>query len=133
MELQNAIPFLFYKILCYNNFIVFRGDIMSITNNVFYIGEDAVIFMNEMINSGVVDEIRKVDGILKYEYFVSSNDSNIVLLVDSFINQEALDNYHRSEVMKKVMEIRNKYDLKMEVKKYCEIENTSNDLKFIIK
>ena len=106
---------------------------MSITNNVFYIGEDAVIFMNEMINSGVVDEIRKVDGILKYEYFVSSNDSNIVLLVDSFINQEALDNYHRSEVMKKVMEIRNKYDLKMEVKKYCEIENTSNDLKFIIK
>ena len=106
---------------------------MSITNNVFYIGEDAVIFMNEMINSGVVDEIRKVDGILKYEYFVSSNDRNIVLLVDSFINQEALDNYHRSEVMKKVMEIRNKYDLKMEVKKYCEMDNTSTDLKYIIK
>ena len=106
---------------------------MSITNNVFYIGEDAVIFMNEMINSGVVDEIRKVDGILKYEYFVSSNDRNIVLLVDSFINQEALDNYHRSEVMKKVMEIRNKYDLKMEVKKYSERDSTTTDLKYIIR
>ena len=106
---------------------------MSITNNVFYIGEDAIGFMNEMINSGLVNEIRRIDGVLKYEYFVSSNDRNIVLLVDSFVNQEALDNYHKSDVMKKVMNIRNKYNLKMDVKKYSEIENTSNDLKFIIK
>ena len=106
---------------------------MSITNNILYIGKNAIDFMNEMIDSGVVDEIRKIDGILKYDYFVSPSDSNVVLLVDSFINQEALDNYHKSDVMKKVMEIRNKYDLKMEVKKYTELDNTSNDLIYIIK
>ena len=86
---------------------------MTITNNILYIGENALDFMNEMINSNVVEEIRKVDGVLKYEYYQSVENSNVVLLVDSFINQEALDNYHRSEVMKKVMEIRNKYDLKI--------------------
>ena len=89
---------------------------MSITNNIFYIGKNARDFMNEMINSKVVDEIRKVEGVLKYEYYQSVENSNLVLLVDSFINQEALDNYHKSDVMKKVINIRNKYDLKMEVK-----------------
>lgn len=106
---------------------------MPITNNILYIGENAIRFMNEMISSGVLDEIRKIDGVLKYEYFISREDENVVLLVDSFTNQEALDNYHRSSVMKKVIEIRNKYDLKMEVKKYSEIDSTTTDLKYIIR
>ena len=106
---------------------------MSITNNVFYIGKDAIDFMNEMINSGLVDEIRKIDGVLKYDYYIQDSDKNVVLLVDTFINQEALDNYHKSNTMKKVMNIRDKYELKMEVKKYIEIDNTNNDLKYIIK
>ena len=57
-----------------------------------------------------------------------------VLLMDSWENQEALDNHHNSETMKKIMELRNKYDLHMVVEKYIKDEtNMEGNEKFIRK
>lgn len=93
---------------------------MNITFNIYYKSENgnAKKFVEEMINSGIVDEIKSKIGNLRYEYFIPLNDDNTILLIDSWENQEALDEHHNSETMKKIAELRNKYDLHMIVEKY---------------
>ena len=63
-------------------------------------------FVNEMMSSGIVNEIRKEDGNLRYEYFFPVKDDDSVLLVDSWINQEALDRHHELNLMNKIKLLR---------------------------
>ena len=109
---------------------------MNITFNIYYKSENgnAKKFAEEMISSGIVDEIRSKKGNLRYEYFIPLNDDNTTLLIDSWENQEALDEHHNSETMKKIMELRNKYDLHMTVEKYIKDDiNMKDNDKFIRK
>ena len=109
---------------------------MNITFNIYYKSENgnAKKFAEEMISSGIVNEIRSKKGNLRYEYFIPLNDDSKVLLIDSWENQEALDNHHNSETMKKIMDLRNKYDLHMTVEKYIKDEtNMEGNNKFIRK
>lgn len=98
---------------------------MAIIINIYYRGENgnARRFAEEMIFSGIVDEIRAEDGNLKYEYFYPVNDPDTVLLIDSWYDQEALDRHHASPMMEKIVQLREKYDLHMEVERYIP-ENT---------
>ncbi|MBE6136505.1 MAG: antibiotic biosynthesis monooxygenase [Erysipelotrichaceae bacterium] len=82
------------------------------------INGNAKKFVDEMISSGIVEEIRKEEGNLRYEYFFPLDDNESVLLVDSWDNQEALDRHHQLPLMNKIKELREKYDLHMEVEKY---------------
>lgn len=107
---------------------------MNITFNIYYKSENgnARKFAEEMIKSGIVDEIRSKKGNLRYDYFIPLNDNNTILLIDSWENQDALDNHHNSETMKKIVELRNKYDLHMTVEKYVKDDsNMENNNKFI--
>ena len=38
-------------------------------------------------------------------------------------NQEALDLHHKSEMMKEIADLRNKYELKMRVERFTEFED----------
>ena len=100
---------------------------MSITIHIFYTGKNgnAMKFMNEMISSGIVDEIKKEEGILRYEYFYPTNDKETILLIDSWKNQEALDIHHKLPLMKRILDLREKYDLHMKVEKF---ESINDDL-----
>ena len=106
-----------------------------ITINIYYkgINGNAKKFMNEMISSGIVDEIRKEKGNLKYQYFVPVDDDETILLIDSWESQEALDFHHSLPLMTKIIELRNKYDLHMEVKYFTAINNNHRDDKYIRK
>lgn len=84
-------------------------------------------FVNEMISSGVVEQIRKEQGNLSYEYFFPQNGDETVLLVDSWINQEALDKHHELPLMNKIKELREKYDLHMEVEKYTPLMDDKDE------
>lgn len=109
---------------------------MAITINIYYTGKNgnAKKFIQEMINSNIVDEIRKTKGNLKYEYFLPVNDDETVLLIDSWENQESIDLHHHSENMKKIIELREKYDLHMIVERYINDDKIpNNDEKFIRK
>ena len=109
---------------------------MNITFNIYYKSENgnAKRFANEMIKNGIVDEIKSKNGNLRYDYFIPLNDEDTVLLIDSWENQEALDEHHNSETMKKITELRNKYDLHMTVEKYIKDDsNMDNNNKFIRK
>lgn len=100
-----------------------------ITILIKYRGKDgnARKFVKEMISSGIVEQIRKEEGNLQYEYFYPVEDEETVLLVDSWINQEALDKHHQLPLMKVIAELREKYDLHMEVKKLQQINDTKDE------
>ena len=93
---------------------------MSFTINIYYKGNNgsAKKFANEMISSGIVEEIRSKEGNLRYEYFKPLEDEETILLIDSWKDQESLDAHHKSKTMEKIIELRNKYDLHMKIEKY---------------
>lgn len=99
------------------------------TINIYYKGKNgsAKDFAREMISSGIVDEIRKKEGNLRYEYFEPLEDEETILLIDSWKNQESLDKHHQSKIMNKIIELRNKYDLHMKVEKYIKDDNIQDE------
>lgn len=93
---------------------------MAITVNIYYRGENgnARKFAEEMMQSGIVAKIRAEKGNLRYDYFFSLEDPETLLLIDSWENQEAIDVHHASSMMEKITELRNRYDLHMQVERY---------------
>lgn len=95
---------------------------MSLTINIYYTGENgsAKEFAKEMVSRGVVDRVRAEKGNQKYEYFFPMEDEETVLLIDRWENQEALDEHHKSPMMKEIAELRDKYKLHMKVEQFVE-------------
>lgn len=109
---------------------------MAITVNIYYTGEkdNARKFAEEMISSGTVALIKAEEGNLKYDYYFPIDDPSTVLLIDSWISQEAIDIHHNSPMMKKITELRNKYNLHMVVERYISDDNIpEHDQKYIKK
>lgn len=101
---------------------------MSLIVNIYYTGKNgsARKFAEEMVSSGIVDRVRAEEGNERYEYFFPMDDSETVMLVDRWKNQEALDIHHKSEMMKEIAELRNKYNLSMKVEKFRELDKEEN-------
>lgn len=102
--------------------------------NLYYSGKNktAKKFVEEMYSSHLIDQIRDEKGNISYEYFFSKDNEDVVLLVDKWINQEALDQHHQSDVMVKIAELRKKYQLKLKVEKYevNEYEKTNSGKRY---
>jgi len=105
-----------------------------ITVNLYYKGQNgnARAFAQEMEQSGIADAIRNEKGNLRYQYFVLLDDPETVLLIDSWIDQAAIDEHHASPMMKQLAELREKYDLHMTVERFVSDEYEA-DKKFIRK
>ena len=98
---------------------------MAVTVNIYYSGTNgnARKFAQEMVSSGVVNNIRAENGNLKYEYFFPMNDKETVLLIDSWKDQQSIDIHHASPMMAKIIELREKYNLHMKVERYVTDES----------
>ncbi len=96
---------------------------MRITVNILYTGQNgrARAFAEEMVSSGLVEKIRAEAGNECYAYFFPMEDSESVLLIDRWKNQEAIDAHHKSEMMSEIAALRKKYGLKMKVERYTEL------------
>jgi len=103
-----------------------------ITVNLYYKGQNgsARAFAREMEQSGIADNIRSEKGNLRYQYFVPLDDPETVLLIDSWVDQAAIDEHHASPMMKQLAELREKYDLHMTVERFVRDEY-EGDKKFI--
>ena len=109
---------------------------MAITVNIYYCGKDgnAVKFAKEMISSGIVSAIRAEEGNLRYDYFFPMEDSETVLLIDSWRDQSALDTHHSLPLMGQIAALREKYDLHMRVERYVSDDGApDSDQSFIRK
>lgn len=98
---------------------------MAITVNIYYSGVNgnAKKFAEEMVENGIVKDIRAEEGNLKYEYFFQMEDQETVLLIDSWKDQHSIDVHHASPMMARITELREKYDLHMKVERYVSDEN----------
>ena len=96
---------------------------MSLIVNIYYTGENgsARKFAEEMMSSGIVDRVRSEEGNERYEYFFPMKDKETVMLIDKWKNQEALDLHHKSDMMKQIANLREKYSLSMKVEKFTEV------------
>ena len=101
---------------------------MSLTVNLFYTGKDGAArkFAEEMMSSGTVAAIRAEDGNERYEYFQPLEDPETILLIDQWRDQEAIDAHHASPMMDTLAQLREKYDLHMQVRRYVD-DNTMPD------
>ena len=108
---------------------------MSLSVNLYYHGKNgsARRFAEEMEQSGIADAIRAEEGNLRYAYFQSLEDPETVLLIDSWRDQAALDAHHASPMMKRLGELRDKYDLHMTAERYTSLEAPSSDEAFLRK
>ncbi len=96
---------------------------MSLIVNIYYTGKNgsARKFAEEMMSSGIVDRVRSEEGNERYEYFFPMEDEETVMLIDKWKNQEALDLHHKSDMMKQIANLREKYSLSMKVEKFTEV------------
>ena len=99
----------------YNKMLEINSDIP----NIAFTNIDS---LKEMVSSGIIDRVRAEEGNERYEYFFPMEDSETVMLIDKWKNQEALDLHHKSEMMKEIADLRNKYELKMRVERFNEYE-----------
>lgn len=106
---------------------------MSLTVNLYYRGANgsARRFVEEMETSGIADAIRSEPGNLAYRYFLPLDDPETVLLIDSWLDQAALDAHHASPMMGQLAELRDKYDLHMEVERFVSAKEPESDESFI--
>ena len=102
---------------------------MAITVNLYYTGENGAAkkFAQEMIDTGVVERIRREQGNLRYEYFVPLDDPETILLIDSWEDQAAIDAHHASPMMGELAALRDKYDLHMKVERYVSDDEGFSD------
>lgn len=100
---------------------------MAITINIYYHGKRVKEFAKEMMEKKIVDQIRNEEGNLRYDYFFPLEDEDTLLLIDSWKDQKSLDLHHQSPMMKEISELREKYDLHMEVERYL-LDESSNHL-----
>lgn len=95
---------------------------MSITVNLYYTGKNgsAVKFAEEMVSKGIVKAVREEEGNERYEYFFPMDDKETVLLIDRWKDQDAIDKHHKSELMKEIAKLREKYKLHLKVERYID-------------
>lgn len=95
---------------------------MSITVNLYYTGKNgsAREFAKEMMEKGIVDAVRAEEGNERYEYFFPMEDPETVLLIDRWRDQTALDLHHKTDMMKQIALLRDKYHLKLRVERYLD-------------
>ena len=105
-----------------------------ITLNLYYKGKNgsAKAFVKEMEQSGVADRIRAEEGNIRYQYFQPLDDSETILLIDSWSDQLAIDAHHASSMMAEIVALREKYDLHMDVERYIS-EDIGDDSRYIRK
>ena len=106
---------------------------MAITVNLRYKGVNARAFAEEMTSSGTVDLIRAEPGNLRHEYFQSLDDPETILLIDSWVDQAAIDAHHASPMMATIAALREKYDLHMTVERYVSAGIPDSEDRFIRK
>ena len=95
---------------------------MSLTVNIYYTGKNgnARKFAEEMVSSGLVEQIRGEEGNEKYAYFFPAEDPETVLLIDRWRDQAALDVHNKTPMMEQIAALRTKYQLKMRVERFVD-------------
>ena len=95
---------------------------MSLTIHLYYTGAGGAArqFAQEMMESGLVERIRRQAGDAPLGNYCPMEDPETVLLNVRWTDQQALDLHHQSEMMKEIAALREKYRLRLRVERYID-------------
>ena len=101
------------------NAMACRGP-MSVVINVYYRGDGGSVrrFVEEMVSEGVLEAVRAEDGCIGYEYFVSLDDPDSMVLIEHWRDEAALEAHARSENMKTIGLLKDRHCLSATVEKF---------------
>ncbi|MCI6007402.1 putative quinol monooxygenase [Oscillospiraceae bacterium LCP25S3_E10] len=77
------------------------------------------IFLDEIHNSGIIENIKQEAGFLRYDYYPDLKDGNTLLLVEEWATEECQQKHLQAPHMNKLKELKELYVLDTSVKKYC--------------
>ncbi len=86
--------------------------------NVYYQAPDADAakgFLKDVRTAEIAEITRRETGCVKYDYYVSADRGNLILLVEQWESPEAQKAHDGQEHMKTLMEIKKKYGLSTEI------------------
>lgn len=108
---------------------------MSISVHLSYHGKNgnARRFAEEMEESGLADAVRAEEGNLGYRYFLPLDDPETVLLIDVWRDQAAIDAHHKSPMMRRIAELRERYGLHMTAERCVPAQAPESDERFLRK
>ena len=66
-------------------------------------------FLREIVEQGILTAIRNEDGCIMYDYYLSAQDENVVLLLEQWESETHQRVHMQQPHMKPLMEIKDKY------------------------
>ena len=66
-------------------------------------------FLREIVEQGILTAIRNEDGCIMYDYYLSAQDENVVLLLEQWVSEEHQRIHMQQPHMKTLMELKDKY------------------------
>lgn len=64
-------------------------------------------FLRRVVESGILSAIRAEDGCLRYDYYLSCQDENEILLLEAWKSKEKQQVHMTQEHMKRLVDIKN--------------------------
>ena len=88
--------------------------------NVIFKGKNnsAVDYVKELEQNGMAAHVRQEEGNYKYDYYLPLKESEEVLLVERWENEECLQAHLSTDNIKKMQEIKKKYCIETILEKY---------------
>lgn len=95
---------------------------MAVVLNVYYRGIDgsALHFVDDIVSEGILADVRAEDGCLGYSYYQSKEDGDVVLLVEHWRDQAALDAHGSTLNMARIGALKERHGLKTEIERFTD-------------
>lgn len=74
-------------------------------------------FVNDVFGLHIIDKIKCEDGFISYKYFYDAKEADDLLLVEEWESEEKQQNHLKTEHMKELKELKDKYLLDTKVTK----------------
>ena len=93
---------------------------MNVVINVHYRGSggSARRFVEDMVSEGGLEAVRADGGCIGYEYFVSSEDPDSIVLIEHWRDEAALEAHASSKNMKRIGSLKDRHGLSATVEKF---------------
>lgn len=90
----------------------------NIVLHVYYTGEQARAFVEEMESGGLQAAVKSEDGCLQYDYFLPRQEAGVALLLEKWRDSAAIEKHNASDNMVKLKATKAKYDLETKIERY---------------
>ena len=75
-------------------------------------------FVNDIFDLNIIDKIKREEGFISYNYFYDAEEADALLLVEEWESEEKQQNHLKTEHMKELKVLKDKYVLDTTITKF---------------